>query len=417
MTTNSKHLTYEDRSCIECDLNNRDSIYKIANKLNKAHSTILREIAKNKTHIHTLSYGGALVCKNRYTCHKKYCDYNLDCYEIDQCLKLQSSPYVCNGCKSRNGCRKERYVYYAKEANKTYRNRLIDSRSGFDITEEEIHIIDKVIGPLITDQNQPINHVLINYPDILDFSKTTFYSYIDAGLFKFRNIDLNRKVRYKTRKNSKKRRTKTERIVRINRTYQDFLDYTLENPNCNIVEMDTVEGKKAGKAFLTLLWRKHNFMLVFLIDALTQECVKEVFKDIQDRLSYEEFKQLFEVILTDNGSEFLDTESIEFYHKTGEKVIKLFYCDPYRSDQKGSLEKNHEFIRYILPKGSSFNDLTQEDCNLIANHINSLCRESLNNQCPFKSMLFTTNEKTLNKMDMYYIEANDVILNDTLLKR
>ena len=42
------------------------------------------------------------------------------------------------------------------------------------------------------------------------------------------------------------------------------------------------------------------------------------------------------------------------------------------------IEKNHEFIRYILPKGFSFKNITQKDCNLFMNNINSLCRDSLN---------------------------------------
>lgn len=52
--------------------------------------------------------------------------------------------------------------------------------------------------------------------------------------------------------------------------------------------------------------------------------------------------------------------------------------------QKGSSKKNHEFIRYILPKGSHFSGLTQEGATQIANHINSTTRASLNGHPPFK---------------------------------
>jgi transposase, IS30 family len=48
------------------------------------------------------------------------------------------------------------------------------------------------------------------------------------------------------------------------------------------------------------------------------------------------------------------------------------------SYQKLHIEKNHEYIRYIIPKGISFNNLTQEDITLIINHINSTARASLN---------------------------------------
>lgn len=58
------------------------------------------------------------------------------------------------------------------------------------------------------------------------------------------------------------------------------------------------------------------------------------------------------------------------------------------SCQKGMIEKNHEFIRYILPKGSSFENIYQEDCYLIMNKINSLCRDSLNGKLSYEAMLF-----------------------------
>lgn len=60
--------------------------------------------------------------------------------------------------------------------------------------------------------------------------------------------------------------------------------------------------------------------------------------------------------------------------------------------------------------------MTQNDCNIIANNINSLCRESLNNNCPFKAMLFLCGEQVLNKLNMYYIESDEIILNNKLLK-
>ena len=94
-------------------------------------------------------------------------------------------------------------------------------------------------------------------------------------------------------------------------------------------------------------------------------------------LSEDDYKKLFQVILTDDGHEFYYVENIEYNHKTGEYTTHLFFCDSSASWQKGGIEKNHEFIRYVLPKKTTFKNLTQNDCNIISNHINSLCRESL----------------------------------------
>ena len=60
------------------------------------------------------------------------------------------------------------------------------------------------------------------------------------------------------------------------------------------------------------------------------------------------------------------------------------------SYQKPHVEKNHEYIRYIIPKGKSFDYRTQKDITLMMNHINSTARASLNGSTPFKlaQMLF-----------------------------
>lgn len=158
-------------------------------------------------------------------------------------------------------------------------------------------------------------------------------------------------------------------------------------------------------------------MLIFKLKEQTTNEVTRVFDFLQQTLSEDIYKKLFPIILTDNGSEFFDVMNIECNHKTGEVLSKLFYCDPHASFQKGMIEKNHEFIRYVLPKKTSFKNITQADCDIIKNHINSLCRDSLNGKSPFEAMLFLCSEETLHSLDCYYIEPDDVKLNIHLLKK
>lgn len=54
----------------------------------------------------------------------------------------------------------------------------------------------------------------------------------------------------------------------------------------------------------------------------------------------------------------------------------MFYCEPDRPDQKGSCEVNHEMTRRILPKGTSFDNLKQEDINKMMFHVNSYKRKN-----------------------------------------
>ena len=400
--TNYCHLSYEDRKNIEDGLNENISINQIAKDLNRSHSTILREIDRNKV----------------YSKPKTYGTYKNNNYDRDiSCERLSRSPYVCNGCKARRGCRKERFTYYARCADDSYKEVKSEARKGINLTLEEVFEINKILTPLIK-KGQTINHLYINHPDILDFSKASFYNYVNSGVFEFGPLDFPRIVKYKKRKNSNKRRTRKEREIFIYRTYENFIDYISKNPDLNIVEMDTVKGLQSEQdCFLTLFWRKSHFMLIFKLESQTTTEVTRVFKLLQTLIPYDDYKKMFQVILTDNGHEFFDVLNIECHHKTGEQISKVFYCDPSASWQKGGIEKNHEFIRYILPKGSSFKNITQEDCDKIMNNINSLCRDSLNGKSPYEAMLFLCNETLLKKINCYYIKPDDVILNNSLLKQ
>ena len=395
------HLSYEDRKNIEDGLNENKSINQISKEINRSHSSILREIDRNK----------------KYSEPSAWNNYKINHSDLVlSCERLKHSPYVCNGCKSRSGCRKVRWTYYAREADNSYKEVKSEARKGINLTAEEIYKINSILNKQ-KKKGQTINHLYINHPDILDFSKPSFYNYVNNGVFEFSPLDFPRIVKYKKRKNSKNRRTRKEREILINRKYDDFQKFISNHPDFNIVEMDTVEGlKDENDCFLTLLWRKSKFMLIFKLESQTSEEVSRIFNILQTLIPYDDYKRLFEVILTDNGHEFFDVLNIECMHSTGEQVTKLFFCDPHMSCQKGIKKKNHEFIRYILPKGSSFKNITQEDCDLFMNNINSLCRDSLNGKSPYEAMLFLCDEYVLKSLNCYYIKPDEVILNDSLLK-
>lgn len=290
------------------------------------------------------------------------------------------------------------------------------SRYGINQTKENIYDLDKLITPLIKENQQSISHIYANHPDEINFSRTTMYNYIDLGVFSFKNIDLPKKVKYKKRKENEKQRIRRETAIRKGRTYEDFKEYIGKNPDYSIVEMDTVEGIKGGKVFLTLLMRRSKFMLIYLMDDKTMECVEEAFNKIKEILGIELFKKVFEVILTDNGSEFFNPMGIEKDSKTEKIVSHVFYCDPGASWQKGAIEKNHEYIRYMLPKGSSFNELTQEKTNQLMSNINSTSRDILNGNTPFNAIQLMLDEKIVNELGIIKIKADEVNLSPRLLK-
>ena len=413
----NKHLTYEERNFIEVGLNNGRNFAEIAKDLNKDRRTISREIQKHRFRKNPSGFNNTKnLCKSRYECKKFDCDKKMECYEEDICYKLTGAPYVCNGCEQKNKCRKIKYYYYAKFANDEYSENLRISRYGINQTKEEIYELDKLIAPLIKEKHQSISHIYANHPDEITFSRATMYNYVDLGVFSFKNIDLPRKVKYKKRKESKRQRIRRETAIRKGRTYEDFKKYIGEHPDCSIVEMDTVEGIKGGKVFLTLLIRKSKLMLIYLLEQKTMECVEKVIDRIKEILGKEEFKRVFEVILTDNGSEFFYPMSIEKDKNTKEIISHIFYCDPEASWQKGAIEKNHEYIRYMLPKGTSFNELTQEKVNILMSNINSTSRDILNGMTPYDATLAILTKEQMEKLGTIKIDADEVNLSPSLMK-
>ena len=413
----NKHLTKEEREYIEIGLNQRRNFTEIAKDVNKDRRTVSREVQKHRFKKIPGGFNNSgNLCKYRYECKKYDCSKKEKCYEEEICFKLTGAPYVCNGCEEKTRCRKIKYYYYSKFANDEYEEKRSTCRIGINIQKEEVYDIDKLITPLIKEQKQSIAHVYANHPDELWFSRSTMYNYIDLGVFSVKNIDLPRKVKYKKRKDNKNQKIRKETAIRKGRTYEDFKNYISKNPEVSIVEMDTVEGIKGGKVFLTLLFRTSKFMLIYLLENKNMECVTEKFAEIQEILGKELYNKIFEVVLTDNGSEFFNPLGIERYKEDEEIKNHVFYCDPNASWQKGSIEKNHEYIRYILPKGTSFNELTQEKTDIVMSNINSTSRDILNGKTPYDAIQLILDEEIIKKLGVIKIKADEVNLSPKLLK-
>ena len=396
-TTKNKHLTLENRLVIQEYLEYGYSFTAIGNVIHKDRSTIAKEIRNHRF--------------EKRKGRKKQSD----------CSLLAKPPYVCNGCEHRKTCLKKQFAYDAHVAHNEYLQKLSQQRANLRITKEEIAEINEVISPLMIHKHHSVNHVFVSHPEILTMSKSTFYRYVDSGILNVRNIDLQRKVRFKVKKEiTASKRTNIPQAKKLGRYYSDFL-YALElNPMASIVEMDTVigtQGGKGGKCFLTLLFRASNLMLIYLLPQKKAQYVNKVFNDLKAMLGEKEYARLFEIILTDNGTEFSNPDSIELSLKTGEKLVSVFYCDPNCSWQKGTIEKNHEYIRYVLPKGTSFAGLTQEDCYRLASHINSVPREKLNNLSPYEASEGFIGYNNLDIFHISRIEYDDIDLTIRLLKK
>ena len=435
-----KHLTLDDRITIQKGLKERLSFTEIAASIGKDPSTVSKEVRGHlivkengtRSRPYNPCLGRKICTLQRKACAEcllpsytwgnrdGYCSVcgrcNDSCPDFIEeiCKDFSKPPYACNGCRSLRSCTLKKQVYDAKEAQKAYEANRSDSRMGVDLTPEELQRLDDIISPLIR-QGQSIHQICVNNADDIMCDERSIYNYVDAGILSVANIDLPRKVRYRKRK--KKKIVHIDKLCHVGRTYEDFQKFMEAHPDLSVVEMDSVEGSRNSlKVLLTLFFRDSSLMLAFLREANTARSVADVFNALDEKLGRELFMKMFPVILTDRGSEFTDPSAIEF-DKDGSRRTYVFYCDPQRSSQKGSIEVTHEFIRRILPKGTSFKDLTQDKVDLMMSHINSYTRKKLNDRSAHQLFSFFYGEDTLSILNVRRIPANKIILKPELLRR
>jgi len=429
----SKFFTYEERLELQKFLKESLSFKGISRKLDKNPTTISREVRKYRSEVAT-GYPGFPynACKNRFNCRMKkvcgkecsrksdvYCKLcascNDNCVEFirEICTARFRVPYVCNGCETLRKCTLLKNSYDAEHAHIKAHESISQSRSGLCISEDEIARLNKIISPLVGN-GQSVNQIYINHQDELMCSEKTIYNYIDACLFDVRNIDLPRKVKFRER--YKKTEFKVDKGCRLGRNYEAFGEFIEKNPDTAVVQMDSVMGTKGGKCLLTIHFVECSLMLAFLRDANTSKSVIDVFNQLDQALGKETFNRLFPIILTDNGSEFSNPRAIEYREINPIWRTSVFYCDAGSPYQKGAIEVNHELIRRVLPKGTSFNNLTQDHISLMMNHINSYKRKKLNNRSPYETFSFYHGEEVLYKLGCTPVTASDIMLKPALLK-
>lgn len=425
---NYKRLSLGDRFTIETLLNENKSIRHISKSLEKSPSTISREIQRHIITVKAKSNDCLLlkdcdrknICKKGCTseCRKcryciKYCPY----YQPLPCQTQTSFTYLlCNGCTKKGFCSREKRFYKANHAQKQYKATLSGIRAGFDLTGEQLELINNLVSPRIK-QGQSPYHIKQTLGEELPVSETTLRRLIDKSELDVRNIDLRDKVRRKPRKCRRKMHNEdtSMNINKVGHFYSDYLKYMSEN-DAFCVQMDCVEGLKTDKSvLLTLHFPAFHFQLAYIMPRHTSRCVVKVLDYIEISLGPELFNQLFGIILTDNGHEFSDIPAME-KSITGKKRTHIFFCEPNRSDEKGACENNHKLIRYVIPKGTSLDAFTQEQITTMMNHINSYSRKTLLGKCPFDMIENIFPIEFFDRLGLERIPAKDINLTPRLFK-
>ena len=423
MFSNNKnlHLTVQERIIIEKGIENGSTKAAIALTIGKDKSTVGKEIKKHRELVHKSSY--KINCANMKNCsHNHVCDNCAD-FKPFTCNRRDRSPGACNGCSKYTYCRYDKYRYKADFSHKKYREDLVDYRNGINISYEECKAMADIIVPLIKAGHSPY-HIVTNHPE-LNISEKTLYNYIENGIFRefgLLDIDLRIKTKRKiTKKASNKYKKREDKKYLNGRTYDDFINYTAENKNLSVVEMDTVYNNGSTGPFMqTFKFLDYSFMFIVYQEEKTAKSMVEGVDLLEKILGEDLFSEEVAIIKTDRGSEFCDAEGFEKEENESRRT-RIFYCDPMASGQKGSLENNHKEIRYICPKENDLKDLglnSQEKANLIVSHINSQSKEHLKGKSPLEVMEFM-NPALYQKFKDFGIERinkDNIVLKPYLLK-
>lgn len=423
MSSNNKnlHLTVQERIIIEKGIENGSTKAAIALTIGKDKSTVGKEIKKHRELVHKSSY--KINCANIKNCsHNHVCDNCAD-FKPFTCNRRDRSPGACNGCSKYTHCRYDKYRYKADFSHKKYREDLVDSRTGINMSYEECKAMADIIVPLIEAGHSPY-HIVTNHPE-LNISEKTLYNYIENGIFRefgLLDIDLRIKTKRKiTKKASNKYKKREDKKYLNGRTYDDFINYTAENKNLSVVEMDTVYNNGSTGPFMqTFKFSDYSFMFIVYQEEKTAKSMVEGVDLLEKILGKDLFSEEVAIIKTDRGSEFCDAEGFEKEENESRRT-RIFYCDPMASGQKGSLENNHKEIRYICPKENDLKDLglnSQEKANLIVSHINSQSKEHLKGKSPLEVMEFM-NPALYQKFKDFGIERinkDNIVLKPYLLK-
>jgi len=417
------HLTLEERRIILTGITNGSTKTSIAKTLGKDNSTIGKEIKLHR--ILKFKCSLPLECSNYRRCkHDRKCNLSCPDYVKFTCKRRDRSPGACNGCSGYNKCHYDKFYYSPEEAEKSYKETLVESRQGVDMSRERAAEISKTIGPLLK-QGQAPYQIIQSNPD-LNICERTLYNYLESGLFKefadFTLFDLRRFVSRKpSKKLAAKYKERKDHKYLIGRTHNEYLEYINCNPNARIVQMDTVyNSEETGPFMQTFKFIDLGVLIAFFHEKKNAEEMTNGVDLLESILGTELFKKHVEILLTDRGTEFAYADRIET-SKDMTRRTRVYYCDPMASYQKGSIENNHELLRYICPKHTDLYALgltSQEQLNKVISNINSVPFEKLGGKSSLELLEFTYPDfyEKLKSFGIRKIPNDQVILKPYLLK-
>ncbi len=199
-------------------------------------------------------------------------------------------------------------------------------------------------------------------------SKDSIRRYIKS--VKGRRVEYHRTKQKRNRKRGR-RRTKLSKLQdRI--SIDNRPEYINNRRKIGDVESDFLVSGKTGKGIiLNVTDRKSRLVFLEQIIEVTIANVHQAFQRIKLR-----FPELTS-ITTDN-------DILLQKHKDLEKLleINIYFCDPYSSWQKGTVENSNKYVRRDLPKGSNISQYSKRFIQKIEAKLNHRYMKVLNYKTP-----------------------------------
>ena len=330
-----KHLNYEERKIIERLYREGVNKNEISKLLLRDKSTIKREIKR-----------GSVIQRK----------------STPKTAKNPQNAYI------------EKTIYFADVGQRVYDKHRLNcgNKNKIALCPDLVSFVEeKILGPEKWSPDAAIGYAKTNnITPGQSFSTKTFYNWVDDCLLNVRNIDLLHKVRRKPHNKRKARKrvlgkSIDERPAAVE-TREEFGHW----------EGDGIVGKNRRGQLITLVERKTGVGLMFNVGNREESRIVEVIDSLAQRFG-SGFSAIFKSITFDNGSEFADSASIERDGRT-----KAYYAHPYSSFERGTNENWNGIVRRFIPKGRSFDDLTDNIIRRINHYINTLPRKRFGYKTP-----------------------------------
>ncbi len=374
-----KRLNMDDRSNIVGYLAMGMTVPEIAERMTWSPSTIYREIAR----IPQLKEGEA----------------------EGKCPLRQRRHHVCNQCPKHASCRLDKVYYNSKTAEDDARRKRTESHSGPRVGTKTLLAIDKIVADG-TAKGQSLEYIYHFHEELHCVSCLTIRRWISSGWLTTKRIQLRRARRYSKKYAKTRENDGTPNMLKAGRTYSDFIDHTEGRDDFVLLELDSVEGTKTSrKRLFTLMFVKQGFQVGKLYDVSAAASsvlreVEEILKAVLERTD----KEI--VLLSDNGTEFATLPLAEGLSDR----VRVFYTNPYKSTDKAHCERNHEYFRYVCPKGNTFDSWDQVMIDGIFSNINGYAREELKWKSPYELFVEAYSEDAAKALGMREIPPEGVDL-------